>query len=460
MLRIIPNELVSTIGDLIIIMSGKIKRLIDYIIEETSADNQALKNLNKAKLMLKGVDVARYNELSADSEEILELLNEFADDFGLDISQIEDGSINIKVAYSKQTEIDLAIKELEENFGDFKPDNLIYFASYIYDSVELSRKIQEKFLNIQNFGCATMEEIVTGKILDGSIVAIGFNKNVIKDMHIEIIENSKSLEKMPETIKNFELYFDRPFRKLEHDKYLGIVFIDGMCECEEKIMDKLVNYSNIVFTGASIADYKKMASLPFFANGKTYSDSILIAILELNTNFHVFKTQNFKATDKVLVSTKVNHNNRQVLEFNNMPATIAYAKALDIDVKYLPEYLNNHPLGLLVYDEIFVRSPMKIVDESILFYANIPANVALHLLEPVDIIKQTQADLYENAKKLPRISGIINFDCWCRMDLLARENRKYQYINIFKDIPMIGFSSYGEEYIGHTNQTSTMIIFE
>lgn len=34
------------------------------------------------------------------------------------------------------------------------------------------------------------------------------------------------------------------------------------------------------------------------------------------------------------------------------------------------------------------------------------------------------------------------------------------YGKIFSDIPTVGVSTYGEEFIGHTNQTATMLVFE
>jgi hypothetical protein len=34
------------------------------------------------------------------------------------------------------------------------------------------------------------------------------------------------------------------------------------------------------------------------------------------------------------------------------------------------------------------------------------------------------------------------------------------YVNLFKDIPTLGLSTYGEQFIGHMNETSTMVVFE
>ena len=41
---------------------------------------------------------------------------------------------------------------------------------------------------------------------------------------------------------------------------------------------------------------------------------------------------------------------------------------------------------------------------------------------------------------------------------LESKNQTEDYGNVFSKIPTIGFSSYGEEFIGHINQTATMLV--
>jgi hypothetical protein len=84
----------------------------------------------------------------------------------------------------------------------------------------------------------------------------------------------------------------------------------------------------------------------------------------------------------------------------------------------------------------------------------------LYLLQSTNIIEDTRQVIQDEIKKLGSISGIINFHCILRTLELEKEGKTEQYAEIFKDIPTIGFSTYGEEFIGHVNQTATMLVFK
>ena len=57
-------------------------------------------------------------------------------------------------------------------------------------------------------------------------------------------------------------------------------------------------------------------------------------------------------------------------------------------------------------------------------------------------------------------SAMINFNCILRTLELQQKWPYQEYGELFPDVPTIGFSSYGEEYIGHINQTATMLVFK
>ena len=55
--------------------------------------------------------------------------------------------------------------------------------------------------------------------------------------------------------------------------------------------------------------------------------------------------------------------------------------------------------------------------------------------------------------------GNVNFHCIPRTLELQNKNQTEAYGQLFTDIPTIGFSTYGEEFIQQNNQTSTMLVF-
>jgi len=118
-----------------------------------------------------------------------------------------------------------------------------------------------------------------------------------------------------------------------------------------------------------------------------------------------------------------------------------------------------NPVGLMVNGEPYVRSPQQTKGDSIVFYCNIKEGTELTLLESTDIIADTQNDLKQKlANQKP--DGIINFHCILRTLELEQKKLTEAYGKIFADIPTIGFSTYGEQYLGHINQTSTILIIK
>jgi hypothetical protein len=84
----------------------------------------------------------------------------------------------------------------------------------------------------------------------------------------------------------------------------------------------------------------------------------------------------------------------------------------------------------------------------------------LSLLESTNIIEDTRNSIKQVAEEFGTVSGIINFNCILRTLELKQKNLTQEYGNLFSDIPTIGFSTYGEAYIGHINQTATMLVFK
>ena len=210
----------------------------------------------------------------------------------------------------------------------------------------------------------------------------------------------------------------------------------------------------------SAGDDRKFDKTWVYANGKAYTDAALLAILKPKVKFSFIKTQSFKPCDAKLLATKVKLSERKVIEFNYKPAAIAYAEAIGISPSQVEQHFMSNPVGLIIDEEPYVRSPQRTDDDAMHFYCNVMEGMEMSLLKSSDIVNDTQEAIQQKKAQLKNISGIINFHCILRTLELEKNGMTEAYGKIFSDIPTIGFSTYGEEFIGHINQTSTMLVFE
>jgi hypothetical protein len=66
-------------------MAGKIKRMIDAIIEKRANGNQTIVNTTRAKLRLKGISPDNYTLTSTDDPVVIEKLNSLAKELGINL---------------------------------------------------------------------------------------------------------------------------------------------------------------------------------------------------------------------------------------------------------------------------------------------------------------------------------------------------------------------------------------
>lgn len=442
-------------------MTGKIKEIIDEIIEERSKGNPAIREMTKAKFILKGLNPDKFNRTSGDDSAIMEKLMDIAKQ--LNVNVYRDKEVNIKSVYSTRSSEEDAVLDIKNQLSFCSAKIIMFFASSNFDLEILSSLMQKAFEGCMVIGCSTAGEIATGKLLNNSIVAMAISSNIISDAKVEVIEHIKENADVKKAFTSFEKHFNESPYTMDVTKYAGIVLIDGVSMKEEKIMDLIGNMTNVFFIGGSAGDDSRFVRTHVCANGKAYTDSAVLLMLKISSNaeFSIIKTQSFKALKSKFIANKVNEEDREVIEFNNRPALSVYSEAVGASsVEEAQKYFMTNPVGLFVGEnEVFIRSPQQIKGTSILFYCNILKGMEVKLLESTNIVEDTKKAIENKINELGRIDGIIDFDCVERRLTLKKKNQEVQYGEIFKDIPTIGFATYGEEYIGHLNQTATMLVF-
>jgi len=366
--------------------------------------------------------------------------------------------MSIKTASSEKDSVDDAVYELMRRFGSNNMKMLIYFASTKFDPTEVSAKVQAAFPAVTIFGCSTAGEIVSGRMLTGGLVAMAFDSQSLTDVKVEVVENLTRKIDVAKSFSAFEKHFGEAVETMKPSRYLGIVLVDGMSRVEERLMDAIGDRTNFLFVGGSAADDFKFKSTHVFANGKSYANAAVLALLRFAVPFDIVKTQSVRAIGPELLVTKANENRREIIEFNHKPAAIAYAEALGVSVNQLAACFPSNPLGLVIDGEPYVRAPKHISGNSVFFHSGSVKGMPLSLLESTDLIEDTKSVLARSKQKLGRISGIIVFNCAHRALELKYKELVEKYGEVFSAVPTIGFNSYGEQYIGHMNQTAVMVV--
>ncbi len=365
----------------------------------------------------------------------------------------------IKPVYSMETSPEKNAASLAAQLSDFSPKLVLFFASSSFEPAALAAAMQKQFSTAKVIGCTTAGELVNDKVLRNSVVAMAFDAETLDDVAIGVVHHLKTENQVPQVFAAFEAHTGKKMIDLDVRQYVGLILIDGLSGAEEKVMEKIGDLTNILFVGGSAADDMKLQTTFVFADGQAYTNAAVLALLKPKTGFEVVKTQSFCTVNKVLKATRVNEAERLVYEFNGKPAREVYAGAVGLPVEQATSKFMDQPFGLMIEQEPYVRGLREFQGDALVFFCNIKEGTELDLLQATDIVKDTRAVVQAQKEKLGRISGLIHFNCCFRALQLEQWGQWQEYGKIFAGIPTVGFSTYGEQYLGHINQTSTMLFF-
>lgn len=366
----------------------------------------------------------------------------------------------MKTAKSHAALPQVAVSELRAQLGAEPLSLIVYFHGANYDAQALASAVQAEFKNVQTLGCSSSGELVSGAMLDNSIVAMGFPVSLVPQAFVGLVGDLAANPKLAAEEVLADVFGKAGVTPAAIDlaRYAGLVLIDGLSGAEENFVSRIGELTDLAVVGGSAGDDLKFKQTFVSVNGVAKSNAAVFAILEVPAGFSVIKTQSFDCTDKVLTATKVNAGTREVLEFNGCPAVAAYCAAVGAGSPEVGagKFMSN-PVGLVDAEgNPYVRSPMQFHDSAMKFYCGVNEGADLVLLTSKDIVEDTRKDLAATLAAHP-VAALLNFHCILRTLELKARGQTDAYGKLFSDVPMIGFSTYGEIYIGHINQTSTML---
>lgn len=363
----------------------------------------------------------------------------------------------IRIAHSSGQHAAEAAADLKAQTSGLDPEFVLFFASSRYEPRELGQALHQAFGPGPSLGCTTAGELVSGKMLKNSVVLLAMDADSVERVATAPIatpaEEGAVIAALDEVsrVRGSNGSGDSALD-------LGLVLQDGLSMTEERVMSTLTTRTNVPFIGGSAGDDLGFKTTHVFVDFEARPSSAGLAMLRLRRPYGILKSQSFDVLESVLEVTSVDEATRTVHSLNGRPAAAEYARAVGVSVGELPAMFRQHPLGVLVSEhEPFVRSPQMIQGDDVVFFCQVKQGMQLHVLRSRDIVADTARDVGRLLGELGGVKAIIDFQCILRSLELEEHGQCEAYPRLFRDVPVIGFSTYGESYIGHINQTSTMV---
>jgi len=348
-------------------------------------------------------------------------------------------------------------RQTQEALSDFQPKMLLFFASSVYENPAAT--LQEAFPNSKIIGCSSHSEYCNANFTDGSVSIMAADSDSVEDVCTQVVEDISAEPDLRKVLKEMHDYYGGADEILKnYERYVGIVLFESSAKAEEIFMDRLGTATDLLFVGGSSSAADNGKSL-VYANGKSYVGAAILAILKTKNGYDVLKTQSAHIfSERKLTVTKSDLRNRILYEFDNRPCGEVYAEVLGVSPAEIQNYFVCNPLGVVAGDEIFVRTFNEIQNGGITLHCGLPEGTEINVLKIGDIVDDTKKALEETIRCQP--ACVINFNCLYRTLEILNKNQVDSYCALFGQYPSIGFSTNGEAFLGHINETSTVLIIK
>ena len=355
------------------------------------------------------------------------------------------------------------IQEIADGIGQPDIKVIIYFFSPSLEKENLHSAFVKAFPGAECFGASMHGGWATNGAIEAGITAMSLSSDEVDECYYSFQEGVKSnpvksAQRAIEELKN-----KTKGQKINSDEYLGLIFFDGLCLGELIIKEFTMEKDlNMAFVGGAAADELLLKRTIVCAGNNISSDGLVAIILKMKIPFFFNHYVHYLPTETSFTITRVEIMKRIAWEINGEPAAEFYAKQVGVNnvSELTSSIFARNPLGLVLGDSVFLRSPSIVVDgKGLQFYSYIEAGTKVFLLKQGDIIANAKSSIFETEHFLPGIQGVLLFNCAHRYLELIELDLIDEFNDVFSQYPMIGFNTFGEELFTHHNQTLTAVFF-
>ena len=265
--------------------------------------------------------------------------------------------------------------------------------------------------------------------------------------------------------KEIERY-NPPFR-ISVNHTFALVYVDGVSSCETFVLQALYESGKFScpFMGGSAAGNLDFAHTYIYNGERTLENHAVITLVRLAKPYRygILKSQAVERTGDVFTVSGANTALRYIESVDDNGHAVSFIEKLkehfDVSTaKELETAMQGYTFATDINGEDFIRTIANIDEPNnrIHFFCDVVTGEKLYLLKRLSLNQTLEKDVraYQQTKPEP-IGGILN-DCILRRLGYPQE---ITHIDQFKNIPVAGFSSFGEISGLHVNETLTAIFF-
>ncbi|MAD46807.1 MAG: chemotaxis protein [Oceanospirillaceae bacterium] len=311
-----------------------------------------------------------------------------------------------------------------------------------------------------------------------NIVLQSFSADMIADIRVAAIPlhcediragqpqltSAQRIEKMTAEIRKVSVPF-----AVNYQDTLALTFFDGLSSSENFFMQALYASGQFpcYFIGGSAGgklDFQQ--ALVDDGNGVATNKAVIIFMkLQPDVRYGIMKSHNFKRTQTSFVIADADVNTRTVRsvvrksDFRIVPFVDVLCDELGCSAETLQDTLGKKTFAIDIGGELFIRSvaSINIGEKSVTFFCDLDFGDELILAEPQGFVDSTVAAFRNMMQGKPgQPLAMIANDC-----ILRRLNNSESLDGLEKlgDVPVAGFSTFGELLGVHMNQTLTSVAF-
>jgi len=373
-----------------------------------------------------------------------------------------DGRSRIRRAQSCAADARDAAREFHAEVAQNNMTLVVFFCSAEYDLDILALEMQRLFADVQLIGCTTAGEIGPAGYRDHSISGASFPSDhftatcgrIDELQQFEPVQAQSLAQNLLQRLESLE-------PRADPSNSFGFLLIDGLSVREEPVTRTLQNaFGELPLVGGSAGDGLRFGKTQVYSDGVFHTDSAVVALVTTRVPFTIFKTQHFEPTNQRIVVTAADAEHRVVREIDGLPAAERYARFVGTDVQSLdPMRFAEQPIVVLIDGTNYVRSIQKAnPDGSLTFFCAIEEGVVLRGARGVDLVGNLEETFAGIQAEIGQPQLVVGCDCILRKLEMTERGLLDRVEEVLRDNNTIGFSSYGEQYLGvHVNQTLTGI---